>query len=1103
MLNLILGRKLSGKTSYCIKKASELALSGKDVILLVPEQFNFECQKLLLAELGPTVSNKISIHSFTSLCREISSCVGGLAGTHVDECIRFLLVGRALFNCRDHLKYYARYYNSTDFQKKIAAIISELKQASVSADDLIKFSQNVSSNVFADKLGDISLILSAYDALLCKNFVEPFDIIQKTVDRMNNSNWFKSKTLIIDEFKGFTASQLLLLDRAIAGCDDVYAAFCCDTEVPFDDVDIFKNVAECINSLKSSAKSHNVMVASTIIAQFSGYKSDDLRHLELFSSGRTSSVYNGQADNISIINASSSYDEVNFCMNTIRKLVRNNGYRYSDFVIISRKESPYANFVKDISLKYNIPCFVDKKMNLGELPISVFITSAVSAALSFETTDILRFLKTGFANVDNSDVSEIENYAYIWNINSSGWLKQWSLNPLGLKGNKNSQSFDNSRLNNARELATAPLIMLKNGLKGTVLDMCKCLIKFIENCELTEKLKLYTLELEAKGEYDLAQYQRVGYDAFISVLDKLCAVSGDDVISPEDFSTMLNTALFFADVGEIPYTKEQVVFGTADRIRPLRPKIVFVLGANHEIFPASVGQASVFSTGEREKMIDFGFKIADCGINDTIDEKFLFYNAVNCASDKVFISYSSLSVENTEMLPSNELNEIMSAFADVKKYEYGFDLNINFDDLECADYSFEKLTQNFNSDEPIVFALKEYFKNNSEYSAKFSALQFSENNIEPKLSKDVARRLYGDNLRLSPSKIEDYNKCHFAFFCKHGLKVRKVDKVDFTAATRGNIIHFCLEHFINNHKEDIGNLSTVDIKQEVFDLCDEYLKIMGVNKDDLGDKFDYMLSLLKDTAVIICISLNNEFAQSMFKPKFCELKIGKNELVKSVEVKSENGVSVSLEGTVDRVDTTDDGKVRVVDYKTGVKEFKLSAVLDGMNMQMLLYLYSLVENAKDILSATIPAGVLYFPARRVVSENAFDGFIKMNGLVDSDIDTVLQMESEGKGKIVPAKLKSNGAGFYSTEHVASTDDFKLIFKYLESVLAKIGAKITNGDIEIKPINFSQHKACDYCDYRSVCRINDQRNFREETKVKTADALSIMKNELEAGETSGS
>ena len=68
---------------------------------------------------------------------------------------------------------------------------------------------------------------------------------------------------------------------------------------------------------------------------------------------------------------------------------------------------------------------------------------------------------------------------------------------------------------------------------------------------------------------------------------------------------------------------------------------------------------------------------------------------------------------------------------------------------------------------------------------------------------------------------------------------------------------------------------------------------------------------------------------------------------------------VQVEGKIDRTDVMEqDGVqyVRVVDYKTGKKEFKIGDILHGINMQMLIYLAALIQNGQYQ-----PAGVLYMP----------------------------------------------------------------------------------------------------------------------------------------------
>ncbi len=1090
MLNLILGRQLSGKTKYCTDKASELANDNKQVIMLVPEQYNFECQKLLLEELGPSVSNKIEIHSFTSLCKLICAQIGGISGINVDEGIRFLLIGKALENVRDNLKHYARYVNSRDFQLKMAALVNELKQSSVSSEDLRTLTEKADSSVFKDKLFDVSLILSAYDALLGRHFVEPHDIIDKTVLRMHGSDFFKGKTVIIDEFKGFTESQKKLLDRIVAGCDNVYAAFCCDSEIPHSETDVFKNVIKSVNDLKEIAAKNGVACAKTVVLEHSGYVSDELKHLELISAQKLVGKFDGEPQNLCVCRAATVYDEIDFVMNSIRRLVRENGYRYADFVIISRKTDVYTSLISDISEKYNIPCLTDSRINMRDLPLTIYALSAVKSALSFDTEDILRHLKTGFSDVSLSDIPLLENYAFIWSINGKKWLQPWCLNPDGLKENYANESFENKNLNALRESAIKPINELRFSLKGNVTDMCTAVYKLISSETTVKKLKDFTSELEKSGRLDEAEHQRAGYDVLIKALDKLCAVSGEESVSPERFAEMLETALSFETVGEIPRTKDQVIYGAADRIRPMRPKVCFVIGANHDVFPLSVGMPDIFSVSERALMNDNGIKLNSFDIDDTLDEKFLYYYCVNCACERVYLSYSANSADGEELLPSEETETIIKAFPNLCEIACGFSKQLDMSQVEAALPSFEKMAVNYGCGD-VSMALQNYFGGDERFSDKLNALSRAAISAEPKLSATVARGLYGENLRLSPSKIDDYNKCSFAFFCKFGLKARKLDKVDFNAATRGNIVHFCLEHFINNHKDDIGALDEKAAYNEAIDICDKYLAMLGVSVEDVGDKFDYMLSLLKKTAAYIAVALNREFAQSGFRPKFCELKIGKEQLVQPLTFTADNGVKISVEGTVDRVDTTNDGKVRVVDYKTGIKDFKLSQVLDGMNYQMLLYLYSLVQNAKELLKADVPAGILYFPARKNISDGAADRFIKMNGLIDSDVDTVKQMEASGEGKIVPAHLRPNGNGFYSTESVVSVSEFEIIFKYLDKTIAEIGAKITNGNISRLPYKNSHSISCDYCDYRSVCRLNDETRFREEVKMKTANALELM------------
>ena len=62
-----------------------------------------------------------------------------------------------------------------------------------------------------------------------------------------------------------------------------------------------------------------------------------------------------------------------------------------------------------------------------------------------------------------------------------------------------------------------------------------------------------------------------------------------------------------------------------------------------------------------------------------------------------------------------------------------------------------------------------------------------------------------------------------------------------------------------------------------------------------------------------------------------------------IKLKLADGSLVSLTGIIDRVNVLKkDGEVyvRVVDYKTGAKEFSVSDAKEGLNLQLLIYLFT-------------------------------------------------------------------------------------------------------------------------------------------------------------------
>ena len=112
-----------------------------------------------------------------------------------------------------------------------------------------------------------------------------------------------------------------------------------------------------------------------------------------------------------------------------------------------------------------------------------------------------------------------------------------------------------------------------------------------------------------------------------------------------------------------------------------------------------------------------------------------------------------------------------------------------------------------------------------------------------------------------------------------------------------------------------------------------------------------------------------ELSVSEFIPADFELSFGDGQKMNAIDIPDAQ-IEAQLRGFVDRVDVWNNGYTnyfRVVDYKTGRKDFDYCDVFNGVGLQMLLYLFTLSEKGSEYFGReVVPAGVLYLPARDVI-----------------------------------------------------------------------------------------------------------------------------------------
>lgn len=299
-------------------------------------------------------------------------------------------------------------------------------------------------------------------------------------------------------------------------------------------------------------------------------------------------------------------------------------------------------------------------------------------------------------------------------------------------------------------------------------------------------------------------------------------------------------------------------------------------------------------------------------------------------------------------------------------------------------------------------------------------------------------------------------------------------------------------------------MTVLERHAEVDKWLSRYLDQYMGGSGDKSRRFRYLYFQLARTLYDIIDRLCAEFAESDFVPTDFELKIGGDEAdIPAYHLDLEGGASLDIYGSVDRVDTYEkDGTtyIRVVDYKTGGKDFALSDVLAGLNMQMLIYLFAIGKNGEKRYGLNKPAGILYYPARRnPIPQHSRSGPTdeerrdqrKANcgsGLFLLDSNTLTAMEHDLGQKYIPIKQDKKGN---LTGNLITAQNLGSLNRYLDDILRRMAESLYSGQISAEPAHGSRYPhTCTYCDYQSVCGYENDAP-RELDDCKNEEAVSRL------------
>ena len=1066
MLHLLLGTDWTANRDEILRRITVDVLHRKEKrVLIVPELISHETERRLCAAAGDTASRYAEVLSFTRLARRVSDAVGSAAMECLDDGGRMVAMASAARQLTSQLKAYASVETKPEFLTSLIDGIDEFKRCCISAEDLKKASSETEGSL-AQKLEELSLLMEAYDMICIRGKKDPRDQMTWLLEELQEGTFGEEHVFYIDGFPDFTRQNLAVIAYLIRVSSEITVSLNCD------------RVGSTLLSFEKAGATAKeiIQLAQTVgvevrIEYVRPTKSDlDILREKLFQ-GYVEKGCVG--DVVRVFRANSPYQECMAAAEQVQKLV-GSGCRYRDITLVCTDMTVYQPLINLVFHRFRIPVYQSGTEEILQKSVITTVLTAMDAALSgFEQKNVLRYLRSALSPLEPDECDLVENYAIIWGIRGQKWVNKWEFHPDGLSGLwDDSVALRLEQIEQARQAAITPLYHLQKGFRDAK-NLCgqvTALYRFLEEIQMEYRLADLAQQMDQSGDNRSAQILNQLWEILLSAMEQMYDVLGETYWEDEHFSRLFRLLLSQYDVGTIPPVLDAVQMGPVSAMRCHQEKHLIVLGAEEGKLPGYTGSMGILTDQERVSLRAMGVPLTG-GAMEGIQAEFAEIYGVFCgATESIHIYYSGdqpsfVCRRLTQMAGEETVIEEVIQFAGADSFEAG---------AYVAHWKDKKLAQSL--------GLTDIYENIR------LRLDYSLGCVTP----DTIQKLYGKTLNLSASQIDRQAECRLSYFLKYGLRAQERKEAKIDPAEFGTYVHAVLENTARCIR-DMGGFSQVSL-EETLNIAHRYSEEYAVERFSQLDsqRISYLFRRNMKELDMIVQELWMELRDSLFSPTGFEVSFGGGEGLPAIAIPN-NSMNAILRGFVDRVDTwntSGSSYYRVVDYKTGKKDFDYCDVFNGVGLQMLLYMFALRSSGDEMLGKhPVPAGVQYFPARvpyvsadgkldEMQADKERSALWKRRGLLLRDENVLQAMEPGETPRRMCYTVKKDGS---LAGDLADREQLKLLEKYIFHILSEMVEEIASGNVEPNPYTRgSSHNACNYCPYGSICHkdnVSGRRNYK--------------------------
>ena len=1069
MIRFLFGRPGTGKTTRVVAEIKSLACeTDRPIFLIVPEQQAYSAERDVLAALPPSAGQNLSILSFSRLCDVVADLYGGRAQYTVTRAMKALLMWENLRQLSGMLEIYGR-SGSTDVSltSKMLAVTEELRVNGVTSASLERAADTLDSSApLRGKLRDLALVTAAYDGLVSEVYGEnPADRMIRTAEQIDRHDFFTGASVYIDSFTSFTMQEYEILRPLLAQAHDVTITLGCSSR--YETQPQFESMKDTVRRLTRLCDDLGIPYEDTVLDGTHRAAAPALIKLEQelwdfeLTRDRMMAVSPEESRAVRAVICSDPYDEAEAVALHIAELAQN-GVAYEEMAVVVRDTSAWEGILDAALDQYHIPYFLSKNTDLNHKPAARLLLTALRCiSRRYQAEDILTLCKTGLLGLSLRDIDYFAEYIDTWRLTGKRMMDEgWSMNPDGYVVDMSPRATDILRAANlVRERVMTPLLDLESKLKGAtdVIEECSALYDYLHALGVREALTERAEEYLSLGQTREAGEQVRLWSFLTETLATVAHVMKDaEVMTADELYTALTLVFAETEIGSVPARHDCVTVGSAATLRVDHIKAMLVMGLCEGEFPQSVRDDGLLSEQDKETLFGLGVELSERAERLTSDELLYVWRAFSKPTDTLILSCSAASPDGQAKSPS-------AAFSRVKYL---------FPELAVESFSSSILP--------------------TQETARYRTP------VADAVSRPTARRLLGEEIWLSQSRLQTYARCPYSYYGSHILRLREKMEATFDNLGAGNFIHHVMEQYLRlalDEENRIRPMSPEEVLETADAVISAYMEELCGDTSGNG-RLLHLFDRLRQIALMLIQSIQDELRQSAFtvaglewdthgrkpgdpQPMILSLdtKDEDEDEYTLLPTKSDNAVKLLLGGRIDRVDMyrAEDGEtvyVRVVDYKSSKHVFSVKSITEDMNIQLLLYLFTLCSPENRALFAAetgaLPTRVL--PASAVyMSPDESDRMGTLlpcrTGIVLENDEIIAAANADDTQTYLPSVRRGKDGGF-TGKGLCSADYMAELESLLQTAIRDTAAAMYSGCADRTPSG----DACKFCRMKDACGV---------------------------------